>query len=135
MAVIFELNQIERRNSSVRGVPGDQIELMRRERGVGQIKRHVTYPCKSQTVCTRKPVITVGAHHKIMTKTRVPLWRLFTGIGNCFEIQAACIFPTDENRERIIKTQGIAEPKIELAVIFTLDLIIDSFRIADRLMM
>src|SRR5438876_8903051 len=83
----------------------------------------------------RKASITIGARHEILAKAGAPLRRVRGSLRNRFQIQAPRTFTTHQNRERVIKTKLGADFKIKLFRVFTFDLIVDSFRIGNWLMM
>ncbi len=83
----------------------------------------------------RKARIAIGARHKILAEAGTPLRRVRGRIRNRFQIQAPRILTAHQNRERVIETKLRADFEVELFGVFTFDLIVDSFRIGDRLMM
>src|SRR2546430_156242 len=83
----------------------------------------------------RKAGIAIGARHEILAEAGAPLPRVRGGVRNRFQVEAPRVFAAHQNRERVIETKLRADFKVEFFRVFTLDLIVNSFRIGDRLMM
>src|SRR2546430_608893 len=135
MLVIFKLHKIERCNSAIRRIAGNHVNLMRSQRGVRQIERHIAHACEVQIVATRKPRVTILAIYEVVAKSRMPLRRIFRGVGNCFKLEPSRIFTAHQDRKRVVETKRLAHPKVELAFVFALDLIINGPSVADWWMM
>src|SRR5205085_3550449 len=80
-SIVFELDQIERRNAPIGRVAGDQIDLVRSQRRVRQIKGHLVRRIgKTQTVSVRKAGIAIRPRHKILAEAGAPLRRVRRGV-------------------------------------------------------
>jgi len=67
-----------------------------------------------------------------LTKSGLPLRRVFRSIGNCFQIQPSRILAADQNGECVVEAERLTNPEIELLTVLLLNLIVDSLWIADR---
>src|ERR1051326_4291390 len=78
--VVFELHEVERRNSAVGRVAGDHVHLVRSQRGIGQVERHVAHVAKPQTVSARESGVAILSIDEVVTETSLPLRRMLCGI-------------------------------------------------------
>src|SRR5437773_3224830 len=112
MLVVSKLEQIERGDAAVGSIASDHIYFVSRQSRVSEIERHVAYAGEIQPVHARETRIAIRPHHKIMPKSGLPMRRIPGCIRNRFEIKPARIFATHQDREGIVETERLADPKI-----------------------
>src|ERR1700676_1197644 len=85
MTVIFQRKQIKRRNQTIGGVAGSDINLMIVQRRSEQAQIHgARRGCKAQAVKGGQTGISVGTLHELIAKTSSPLRSKSRGLRKSF---------------------------------------------------
>ena len=106
MAVILELNQIERAYQAIRRVSGNQINLPVCQRAISKRQIHLARRgAETQTVGARETGITIGARHEVLPEARTPVDCARNCIRDGFQSESSSIIAAHKNRESILETK------------------------------
>ena len=117
MAVVFEHEQIERRDQAVGRVAGGQIDLFILERAGEQAQVHDAGRLgETQAVGRGQSFVAVGALHEFVAESGAPLRSVGGGLRDGFQMQAAGVFAANFDGECVVEAERLADVEIETAV-------------------
>ena len=135
MPVIFQHEQVERRDEAVGVVARNQIDLLLFERSGDQTEIHDARRLrKAQAVGCDQALVAVRPLHEFVSKTSPPLWRIGRSLGDGAQVEFARIIAANHHRKSVVESQRRTEREAEPAFIALLHTLIDILLVAARLL-
>ena len=134
VAIVFQNEQIQRRDQSVGGISCGEVHLFVLERAGQQAQVHDARGFgEAQAVGCGQALVAVGTLHELVAEAGAPLRRIGGGLGDGLQAEAARVFAADLDGEGVIESESLADLEIETPGVFGLDLVVNLFGIAGRL--
>ncbi len=126
VAIIFEGDEMEGVDQAVRGIAGDDVDLMIDEGAVEEAEVHNVWRSGEMERVTIAPAgETVGSLEEFVANTGAPLGSDRSEVGHGVEVEGLRVVLADDHGESVFEAEGFGEVKIKFLGVLLFDAVID----------